>query len=568
MSRPRRAFNRRWVQASAVFLGFLILSFILFGLPVLHDFSVRAVGDGSGDMSLYAWGLGWWPYAISHHISPLHTNLVWAPSGVNLAWATTLPGPALVMWPVTSAFGPVFSLNVLSVLAPALNGWAAFLLCRRASLGKAWPAVAGGLLFGFSSYVSVEMLGHVNLFLIFPVPLAAYLVVRGVDGSMRRWVFAVLFALVLVAEFSISTEIAATMAMFGGLAYLGAIVLAPDLRGRLVRLLPWVAGGGAMAAVVLFPYLRDAAQAGPGQLQSHVTDGGSAVNLFSYFVPRPVLFFGGTAFRHTTRLFHTNGSEDGSYLTPTLLVALGWAAWSLRRDRLTRNALIFGSVAAVLSLGVYLGIGSMKPVVPLPWYLGARIPIIRDALPMRFTMYVWLAVAVVIARWLAIGKTSWVRWGLVGMSAVLLLPGTSAGPWSHFELTAPVFFSTDLVNAVPQGATVLIVHVDPRPKAAAISDPESMFWQEQSNFRFAMPQGHTGPQVHPITADDVWVKLHQNDPRALPADTLRSWLIAYHIDMVIVVDGSNPGWGPLLAQATGSPGYASGGVELYVVKSG
>jgi hypothetical protein len=567
LSWPRRAFNRPWVQASAVFLGYLIVSFVIFGLPIVHNFSVRAVGDGSGDLNLYAWAMGWWPYALSHHISPLHTALVWAPSGVNLAWATTLPGPALLMWPITSTFGPVFSLNVLSVLAPALNGWAAFLLCRRAAGGRAWPAVAGGLLFGFSAYVSVELLGHVNLYLVFPVPLAAYLVARALDGSMRNWVFAILFALVIVAEFSISTEITATMAMFGGLAFFGALLLAPDLRGRLLRLLPWVAVGGALAAAVLFAYLMQAVRAGPGQLQSQVAAGSSAVNLLSYLLPRPVLAFGGVIFRHATRQFHSNGSEDGAYLTPTLLVALGWAAWSLRRDRVTRNVLVFGLVAVVLSLGVYLSVGSMSNLTPMPWYLGVRVPVIRDALPMRFTMYVWLAVAVVVARWLSAGKGSLARWGLIGVTALLLLPATWRGPWSHLELTAPAFFSTDLVNAIPEGETVLIVHVDPHPKTATTADPAVMFWQEQAHFRFAMPQGHTGPQVHPITADDVWVKVHENNPKALPANTLRAWLDAYHIGAVVVVDGSDPGWGPLLVKATGSPGQASGGVELYFVRA-
>lgn len=553
------------MQAFAVFLGYLAVSFLIFGLPIVHGFSSRAVGDGSGDLNLYAWSMGWWPYAISHHISPLHTNLVWAPSGVNLAWATTLPGPALLMWPITRAFGPMFSLNLLSVMAPAFNGWAAFLLCRRATGGRAWPAVAGGFLFAFSSYVSVELLGHVNLFLVFPVPLAAYLVVRAVDGSLRRWVFTILFALVIVAEFSISTEIAATMAMFGAIAFVGAMLLAPDLRGRLLRLVPWLAASAGLAAAALFPYLIQAARAGPGQVQTQVVAGESAVNLLSYLFPRPILLFGGATFRHTTRMFHSNGSEDGAYLTPALLIAIAWTAWSLRRDRPTRNVLAFGLVAAILSLGVYLSVGSLSKIVPMPWYVGARVPLIRDALPMRFTMYVWLTVAVVVARWLSADKASLVRWGLVGVAGVLLLPATGRGPWAHYELTSPAFFSTDLVNAIPQGETVLIIHVNPHPKLATEADPAVMFWQEQAHFRFAMPQGHTGPQVHPITADDVWVKAHQNNPSALPPDTLRSWLAAYHIGAVVVVEGSDPGWGPLLVRATGSPGEALGGVELYFV---
>jgi hypothetical protein len=55
-----------------------------------------------------------------------HPHLrVWAPTGVNAAWVTAVPGPALLLAPFTLAFGPIFSENLLFLLAPALGGWAA-----------------------------------------------------------------------------------------------------------------------------------------------------------------------------------------------------------------------------------------------------------------------------------------------------------------------------------------------------------------------------------------------------------------------------------------------------------
>ena len=544
-------------------LGYLVVSFIMFGLPVVHAFSLRAVGDGLGDTKLYAWAMGWWPYAVSHHGSPLHTNLVWAPWGINLTWVTTLPGPALVMWPITSVFGPVASLNVLSVLAPAVNGWAAFLLCRKASGGRLWPAVAGGFLFGFSAYMVAELLGHVNLFLVFPIPLAAYLSVRALDGSMGRRLFSVLLGLVIVAQFSISTEVAATMAMFGAVAFVGGLVLAPDLRGRLLRLLPWVAASGALAAILLSPYLVEAARSAPTQPLSGAEAGGSSVDLLSYLLPRQMMVFGGLALRNTTKAFGSNASEDGAYLTPSLIVALVLAGWTLRRDRLTRNVLAFTLLAAVLSLGAYLQVGSPTHLVPLPWYLGARAPLVHNALPMRFTMYVWLGVAVVVARWLADRETSLLRWGLVGVSAVLLMPATAHAPWQHKELSTPAFFSSDQVRELPEGGTVLIVH--DKKKGSPLGDSDAMLWQEEADFRFAMPEGYTGPQNPRFIDDSVWLMIDQNELAVLSASLLRPWLSAHDVSAVILVDGANARWGPILAAATGSPGRRLTGVTIYDV---
>jgi hypothetical protein len=567
--------GRRALQAAAVCLGYLLVSFIMFGLPIFHAFSIRAAGDGSGDTKLYAWAMGWWPYALSHHVSPLHTNLIWAPWGIDLTWVTTLPGPALVMWPVTSKFGPVAALNVLSVVAPALNGWAAFLLCRRASGGRLWPAVAGGFLFGFSAYMVAELLGHVNLFLVFPVPLAAYLTVRALDGSMRRWSFAVLLGLVIVVEFSISTEIAATMVMFGAFAFMGAIALAPDLRGRLLRLLPWIVAAGALAAILLSPYLVEAARSAPAKTLKRAASGAGSVNLLSYLFPRQMILLGGLALRNTTRAFGSNASEDGAYLTPTLIVALVLAGWTLRRDRLTRNVLVFFLLAAVLSLGAYLRVGSPTHLVPMPWYLGARAPLLHDAQPMRFTMYAWLAVAVVVARWLADRETSLLRWGLVGMSAVLLIPATARAPWQHNELLTPTFFSSDQVRAIPEGEIVLIIHYK-RRNGGPSGDSDAMLWQEAADFRFAMPEGYTGPQKvisFPLCRVDcanqrfidssVWLMISRNELAVLSASQLRLWLSAHDVGAVILVDGADTRWAPLLAITTGSSGRRLTGVTIY-----
>ena len=75
-------------------------------------------------------------------MNPLHTRYVFAPPGIDLAWQTFVPGPALATWPITAVFGSLVSLNVLDALAPALAAWAAYLVCHRLT-HRFWASMIG-----------------------------------------------------------------------------------------------------------------------------------------------------------------------------------------------------------------------------------------------------------------------------------------------------------------------------------------------------------------------------------------------------------------------------------------
>src|SRR4029077_20100105 len=104
--------------------------------------------DGQ-DARFFRWALGWVPWAIEHGRNPMFTDRVFAPDGVSLTWTAVIPGAAIVLWPVTRAFGCVVSYNGLMLLAPALAAWAAYLVCHRLTHAF-WPSLLGGYLFGFS----------------------------------------------------------------------------------------------------------------------------------------------------------------------------------------------------------------------------------------------------------------------------------------------------------------------------------------------------------------------------------------------------------------------------------
>jgi hypothetical protein len=76
-------------------------------------------------------------------LNPFVSKEVWAPVGVNLAWAQTAPALAVALAPVTYLAEPPVAYNVAALLMPALAAWTAFLLCRRLTRGALWPSPLG-----------------------------------------------------------------------------------------------------------------------------------------------------------------------------------------------------------------------------------------------------------------------------------------------------------------------------------------------------------------------------------------------------------------------------------------
>ena len=560
----RRARERRTLGPTGrgwlVFAGFLLASVLAFGLPVVTTFAHRYVGQGGSDARLYTWVLGWWPHAITNGINPFHPTVVWAPTGVNMAWVTGLPGPSLVAWPITALFGPVVSLNVLLLLSPALASWAAYLLCKEVTQ-RFWPSVAGGMIFGFSTYMVAQMRGHLNLVLIFPVPLAVYLTVRFVRGGISWLAYLLLLAICFVTLFSTTTEVFATFAMFGVLAFAGAYIFGPKIRPQLNRALPAILLAGLLMAAVMAPYLWYASHGVPTAPVRGL--GGSSIDALGWLIPRQIMAFGGTAFLKTTQHFIANPSEDGSYLPPFLLLILVLALIRGRRDRTTWLLYGFLGIAAVLAMGGDLRVHGHVVFSGMPWGLVSKLPLIGNALPQRFTMFVWLAVAVIVARWLSEPRSdgrAWLAWMAVALSLVLVFPDV----WEtkmHRPASAPAFFQDDQwQKIVPKGSTILIVKQPGREFVG-----QDMLWQEIAHYGFRMPQGYTGPEPEEFANDPVWTSLRGGALFGVTSTALRAWLKDHNVTHVVVALPSLLQWGSLLHAATGSQPVTAGGVWVYTV---
>jgi len=218
-SKVARVFER--FGFSALFI-YTAISILFFARSLLPDFAGAYTGRGP-DPANYNWFLVWWPYAIAHRINPFVTHAIYAPRGLNLAWSTAIPLAALIMAPITATLGPVIAYNILTIADPALAAWTAFILCRYVSRSYR-PALLGGYIFGFSSYMLAQTLGgHLHMTLVFPVPLVIYFAAVSFDRTLKPSTSAVLMGVTLAVQFLLSIEIFAMFTVFGGMAIVLAL---------------------------------------------------------------------------------------------------------------------------------------------------------------------------------------------------------------------------------------------------------------------------------------------------------------------------------------------------------
>ena len=239
------------IEALTLFAG---VSFLLFGLRLVIEPGAQYAGPAD-DSQIFIWSLAWWPHALLHGQNPFLTNAIWAPSGLDLAWTTSVPGLALALAPVTLLAGPVAAFNVAAVAMPALAAWTAFLLCRRLT-AQIWPSLAGGYLFGFSTYLLGQQVGgHVHMTAVFLVPLVALVLFDFVDSDRGGSWLVFRLGPLLAFQLLLSTEVAFGLALAVGSALILGLLLAPARRARLRSAILPLVESAAVACVLTAPFL-------------------------------------------------------------------------------------------------------------------------------------------------------------------------------------------------------------------------------------------------------------------------------------------------------------------------
>ena len=431
------------------------------------------------DPTLFAWALSWWPYALGHGLNPFVTHVVWAPQGFNLAWDTSVPSVALLLWPVTAVAGPVPAYNVAIMASPLLAALAAFGLCRELT-SRTWPALVGGWLFGFGPYESGQLLGHLHLTFTFPVPLLVWLAVRRWRGHMGGYAYAALSALTLAFLLGVSIELYLTFTLMVALVALLTWGLVPDQRRRLYSLVRWGSSAYAASMALTLPflyYLVLGAGAAPPSLNSPVVYSADALN---FVLPTAVTALGSGVSLPLTSQFSGNLAENGAYVGLPLLALLAWWLWSHRRDKWSR-VLAFTAIACLVAeLGPKLHIGGLVGGY-LPWILLSKLPFLKDILPVRFALYFDLTAAIVVAIILArLGRSRMVAAALLAVVAVL--PWWPA-PWRLTRVVTPSLFAPQTVRRqFPAHDTLVVLPYG--------DEGQSMIWQAADQMYFTMAGGY------------------------------------------------------------------------------
>lgn len=510
------------------------------------------------DPPVHMWFFNWWRFSLAHGLNPFITDWVWAPLGINLAWTTCVPLPSLISIPLQFTAGEPATYNIIAMLMPPLAALAAFLLCRRVT-GAFWPSMLGGYIFGFSPYMLGEVLGHLVLIAIFPVPLIVLLTLKKLDGEISARRFATLFAALLTVQFLCSVELFATVTIVGGFAFLLALALFDgDLRARLVGLVAPAIAGYVMAGVVLSPYLFYLLALGFPHAPIW-TPGNYSADLLAFLVPTETLMLGtARAATGITRTFQSNILENGAYLGIAIIVFVEVFRRRYWRAPVGKFLTILFVVIVIAAMGPSLHIAG-KEGIWLPWAVAGRLPLISIALPVRLMMYAFLVVAIMAAMWFAASDARPVtKCVAAAVILVSIAPNPSASFWVR-KLDIPAFF-TDGSYAKELSPREIILPLPWGQKG------NSMYWQTQSDMYFRMAGGWTG--VSPFEFARMPVANYFYGGIDLPeaGDQLKAYIARFGVQAVVAdpKEANFPIWQQTLA-SLGVAALNEKGVWIYKI---
>ena len=553
VARPARYLDRYGLLAFAIYTA-LSLGFI--GRSVAGDLSASYIGRSS-DPTVYMWLLSWWPYALAHRLNPMITYSVWAPGGFNLAWTTSMPLAALFAAPLTTALGPVAAYNILCIVSPAIAAWSGFLLCRIITADYI-AAVVGGYIFGFSAYMLAEARGHLPLILVFPMPLAALVVINRLEDRISASRFSLLLGVVLVGAFLCWAELYATMTLSGVIALgLGLFYGERAVRERIRHLLIPIATAYAVSLIAVLPYLYFFFRSGYPQSPINSPNAYSA-DLLNLVLPTPVNALGDVSFvEKVTQRFTGNSLEAGAYLGLPLIAITLWFAWERWREPVTRLLAAFLVIVCVLMFGPRLHVNGNE-LFGMPWKIALHLPLLRDALPVRFSLYAFLGLGIIVAMWLSAARPPGLKLAAIALLAISLCPNLRSGFW-RTRNEVPEFFATgDYQRYLKLGENVVVLPYG--------INGSSMLWQAAAGFYFRMAGGWIS-----ITPREFqgWPIVNAMLTRTYIPDMtlqLRAFMAVHGVQTILVTDRESRFWEPMLAPLN-SARIRVGGVVIYSTTS-
>jgi hypothetical protein len=483
----------------ALLVAFLALAVLLLGSTWTAP-TTRTLGRGVGDPGVFIWFLRWTPFAVGRQISPFFSDYLNHPDGINLMWNTWVPLPGLLLSPLTLAFGPVLSLNVLLTLAYGLSSWSAYLAIHR-FVPSHGAAAVGGLVYGFSP----AMMGHAhhpNLVLVFLLPLLLVLV----DELLvrQRWSpvwLGVVLGLVAAAQLLTGEELLVATGLISAVLVVVLVAMFPRAAPGRVG---YAAAAVAISLLVFAPLVFWPVKAqltGPARVQGDITpEVRGSSDLLAVVTPNRLSAVAPDAAIRLGDRFQ--GSKETYLGVPMLLVAMAVVV-ARRRDAFVRVGFAMLVACLLLSLGARLRVAGDPTGVVLPWAAIEGLPLVQNMVPSRLALLTALFAGLLLAAALEglwrLGGWGWRALAVV-TAVVVLAVLAPPGPFRARPVVAtPLFFSTDAVRALPRDGVALVV---PFPRPGRVN--QAMVWQAEAGMWFKMPGGYfVGPDPGGGTRHDA-----------------------------------------------------------------
>jgi hypothetical protein len=378
---PRPGWLRRVSRSPLARHAVLLLCFLGAGVAVTWPLATYLTGSlpESRDTASYVWGFWWVAHQVTHLGNPWFTSYMAAPVGVELGFHTLMPLPGVLFTPLTLAFGPSFSYNLLVTLLPGLLCYAMY-RAARLWLRSATGAVAAGVFFGLSSMLTQQTWYHLNIALgamFLPMALEASVRLRRNPGQRQ----AVILGLVMGAAVLTDQESSVLAAIVTGLVLLPWLLRRPGW-ARLWPVLLATVIGAVVGSPQIVAMLQEVGQGGltiSSQLLA-VSYKQYGIGLPGMFTPTPrVANFGLSTLAGP---FVHGRDNEGMPMFGTVLTVLaicGLIASYRRRSAWLLAALWAG--CAALALGTSLWIGKHQYLPLSSVWNGVRV---SDLMP-----YTW-----------------------------------------------------------------------------------------------------------------------------------------------------------------------------------
>jgi hypothetical protein len=382
------------IRHLAVLAGYLVV-----GIAVTWPratYLVEGKLPATRDAGSYVWDFWWMLHQVEHFGNPWSTHFIAAPAGSQLGYQALMPLEGVLMLPVTVAFGPSASYNLLSILMPGLLCYTAY-RAARLWLRSETGAIAAGAFYGLSVDLAWHSWYQLNLAvgaLFLPLVLEAAVRLSRRPGWRQSIVLGVVLGASLLTDQQ-SAILAAVVAVAALLPWL--LRRDPDGRGNeggdgtgpgLGRKLGFAGLAAGVALVVSSPQIvAMAAQARSGgasyplSLVAYYYKAYAASLPGVFSISPQAVHYGLTMLRPASYQGHIHDGVPTYGLVLSVLAVLGLAASWRRRSAWWLATLWLG--ATLLALGPTLRIGN-RTYVPLAetWH-GVRVSAL-----MPFTWFV------------------------------------------------------------------------------------------------------------------------------------------------------------------------------------